>query len=265
MPRFKCIISYDGSGFSGYQVQPNKRTVQGELERVLTDIHKGKKTHVTGSGRTDAGVHAVGQVIHFDTDYQIPGEKWPVVLNQKLSNEIVVINAVEVPNTFHARFSVSGKEYRYVIDRGVVPTPFRRHYAVHHPLTLDLNLIREAAHWLIGEHDFTSFSSARTEVIDRVRTIERFDIIESGTEWIFIIRGNGFLYNMVRIMVGTLLDVGYGKFKPTDIVALLEAKDRTQAGKTAPAHGLYLWEVEYDESRRKKRNKFPDSREVIED
>ncbi|MEW9502748.1 tRNA pseudouridine(38-40) synthase TruA [Jeotgalibacillus marinus] len=251
MPRFKCIVSYDGSGFSGYQVQPNKRTVQCELERVLTDIHKGKKTRVTASGRTDAGVHAVGQVIHFDTDYQIPGEKWPVVLNQKLPNEIVVRHAAQVPETFHARFSVTGKEYRYVIDRGEVPTPFRRHYAVHHPLTLDLDLIREAAQQLIGEHDFTSFSSARTEVLDRVRTIERFDIIERGSEWIFIVKGNGFLYNMVRIMVGTLLDVGYGKFKPSDIRALLEAKDRTLAGKTAPAHGLYLWEVEYSDARRK--------------
>ncbi|PPA68634.1 tRNA pseudouridine(38-40) synthase TruA [Jeotgalibacillus proteolyticus] len=259
MPRFKCIISYDGAGFFGYQVQARGRTVQGELERVLTEIHKGKRTRVTASGRTDARVHAVGQVIHFDTDYSIPAERWPVVLNQKLPDDIVVMNVEEADPDFHARFQTSGKEYRYVIDRGEFPTPFRRHYAVHHPVTIDLALMREAARHFVGEHDFTSFSVAKSAVVDRVRTIEYFDIIEQGSEWIFIVKGNGFLYNMVRIMVGTLLEVGSGKYTPADIPEMLKAKNRSAAGKTAPPHGLYLWKVEYGE-----RGKGKVSEEIVE-
>jgi len=123
MPRLKCTISYDGAHFFGYQVQPETRTVQGEFERVLSEIHKGKKTHITASGRTDARVHAIGQVIHFDTDYQIPTDKWVVILNRNLPNEIVVRQVEEVADDFHARFGATGKEYHYVIDRGAVPTP----------------------------------------------------------------------------------------------------------------------------------------------
>lgn len=247
MARYKCTISYDGADFYGYQVQPGKRTVQGELQRTLTEVHKGKTTRVSASGRTDARVHAVGQVIHFDTDYTIPAERWPVIMNQKLPNEIVVKSAEQVDDTFHARFGATSKEYRYVIDRAEFPTPFRRHYAFHHPLTVDLEMMRQAVGHFIGEHDFTSFSVAKSAVVDRVRTIERFDIIEQGSEWIFIVKGNGFLYNMVRIMVGTLLDIGSGKYHPDDIPAMLKAKDRSAAGKTAPPHGLYLWKVEYGE------------------
>ncbi|TDL30520.1 tRNA pseudouridine(38-40) synthase TruA [Jeotgalibacillus sp. S-D1] len=247
MARYKCIISYDGANFYGYQVQPGKRTVQGELQQALTEVHKGETTRVSASGRTDARVHAVGQVIHFDTDYRIPAERWPVIMNQKLPNDIVVKSAEQVDETFHARFGATGKEYRYVIDRAEFPTPFRRHYAVHHPLTVDLEMMRQAVRHFIGEHDFTSFSVAKSAVIDRVRTIERFDIIEQGSEWIFIVKGNGFLYNMVRIMVGTLLDIGSGKYHPDAIPSMLKAKDRSAAGKTAPPHGLYLWEVEYGE------------------
>ncbi|MGD7046364.1 tRNA pseudouridine(38-40) synthase TruA [Jeotgalibacillus proteolyticus] len=245
MPRFKCIISYDGAAFFGYQVQPGMRTVQGELERALTEVHKGKKTRVSASGRTDARVHAVGQVIHFDTESRIPADRWPAVLNQKLPNDVVVKNAEQVEDDFHARFWTESKEYRYIIERGPHPTPFRRHYAVHHPLTIDIHQMRAAAAHFLGEHDFTSFSVAKSAVVDRVRTIERFDIIEQGSEWIFIVKGNGFLYNMVRIMVGTLLEVGSGKYRPEDIPVMLEAKDRSAAGKTAPPHGLYLWDVAY--------------------
>ncbi|KIL52371.1 tRNA pseudouridine(38-40) synthase TruA [Jeotgalibacillus soli] len=248
MPRIKCVVSYDGSGFAGYQVQPGMRTVQLELERALKKIHKGVPTFVSASGRTDSGVHAVGQVIHFDTDFHIPDEKWPTVLNQRLPHDVVVLEAAAMSaDTFHARFSVVAKEYRYHLNRGQHRSPFRRNYAFYESRPLNIALMQEAAQYFVGTHDFTSFCSIKTEVADRTRTIERFDIVEQGEEWIFSVKGNGFLYNMVRIMIGTLLGVGYGRFKPEDIPDMLAAKDRNRAGKTAPAHGLYLWQVDYKE------------------
>ncbi|KIL53651.1 tRNA pseudouridine synthase A [Jeotgalibacillus alimentarius] len=243
--RIKCIVSYDGSQFYGYQVQPGQRTVQGEIEEALSEVHKGKFVRITASGRTDAGVHAMGQVFHFDTDLQIPAAKWPVILNQKIGRDIAILSAEEASEGFHARFDVKTKEYRYIIDKSTVALPFRRHYAVHYPYHLNVEAMREAAAHLEGEHDFTSFSSAKTEVIDRVRTIDFIKVEEIEHELIFRVRGNGFLYNMVRIIAGTLLEVGTGKYKPGEVMKMLEAKDRGAAGKTAPAHGLYLWEVNY--------------------
>ncbi|MDZ5713694.1 tRNA pseudouridine(38-40) synthase TruA [Jeotgalibacillus haloalkalitolerans] len=243
--RIKCTVSYDGSQFYGYQVQPGQRTVQGEIEQALSEVHKGRFVRITASGRTDAGVHAMGQVFHFDTDLQVPAAKWPVILNQKIGDDIAILSAEEAPDTFHARFDVKTKEYRYIVNTSPVALPFRRHYAVHYPYTVDIEAMRKAAAHLEGEHDFTSFSSAKTEVIDRVRTIDFIKIEEFEDELIFRVKGNGFLYNMVRIIAGTLLEVGNGKYEPEEVVRMLEAKDRSAAGKTAPAHGLYLWEVNY--------------------
>ncbi|OIU72921.1 tRNA pseudouridine(38-40) synthase TruA [Rossellomorea aquimaris] len=245
MKRVKCTISYDGTHFSGYQIQPNRRTVQGLLEETLSAINKGEHIRVTASGRTDAGVHANGQVFHFDTPLSIPEEKWPVVLNTRLPDEVVIKEAQYVPEDFHARFSVKRKEYRYRVYTAQSRSPFHRHYALHHPYTLSVDAMKRAAEHLIGEHDFTSFCSAKTEVEDKVRNLQRITIIEQEGEIIFSFTGNGFLYNMVRILVGTLLEVGAGNLQSADMKAILQAKDRNHAGKTAPPHGLYLWKVEY--------------------
>lgn len=245
MNRFKCIISYDGSGFSGYQVQPNKRTVQSQIEAVLAKIHKGSHVKIAASGRTDAGVHARGQVIHFDSPLSLPPEKWELAINSMLPEDISVISVEKADSTFHARFDASGKEYRYFLYQSRIRDPFQRNYAFHYPFPLNLAAMREAGTYLLGTHDFSSFCSARTEVEDKVRTIETIEIIQDGERISFRFIGNGFLYNMVRILVGTLIEVGSDKRQPEEIVEILEKRDRRYAGKTAPGQGLYLWNVYY--------------------
>ena len=200
MQRIKCTVAYDGSPFAGYQVQPGKRTVQLEIEKALSAIHKGDQVKITASGRTDAGVHAKGQVFHFDTVLSIPQEKWPTVLNSKLPPEIVVTSAEEVEEGFHARFSAVKKEYRYSVYQTKTADPFKRDFALHYPFPLNIEEMRRAAEFLIGEHDFTSFCSAKTEVEDKVRTIHSIEIEASEEEITFSYIGNGFLYNMVRIL-----------------------------------------------------------------
>lgn len=244
--RIKCIISYDGSAFNGYQVQPNKRTVQQELQAALKKLHKGKEIKVHASGRTDTFVHAKGQVIHFDTDLHIPIDKWPVALNSLLPNDIVVLKAEHVDENFHARFSARKKEYRYFIQTGPYQNVFQRNYRHYIPQKLDLESMRKAARYLIGTHDFTSFCSSKTEVEDKVRTVYAIEIWEENEEIVFRFIGSGFLYNMVRILVGTLIEVGTGKRLPNEIKSVLEAKDRSAAGKTVPGKGLFLWKVVYD-------------------
>ncbi|EPD49553.1 tRNA pseudouridine(38-40) synthase TruA [Paenisporosarcina sp. FSL H8-0542] len=249
MKRLKAIIMYDGYGFAGYQVQPNARTVQLELERVLTKMHKGTIVRVVASGRTDAGVHATGQVIHFDTDLQFPIERWQRALNVQLPGDIRVVSVEEVSSDFHARYGTSGKVYRYKWGLGDVESPFKRHYVVYMPgINPDIERMREAAQAFLGTHDFTSFCSARTEVVDRVRTIKRLELLENEHgELHMIIEGDGFLYNMVRIIAGNLWEVGIGRREPGDMALMLAAMDRKKAGKTAPAHGLYLESVFYSE------------------
>lgn len=245
MNRYKCIISYDGSGYSGYQVQPNKRTVQSQIEAVLAKIHKGSHVKIAASGRTDAGVHAKGQVIHFDSPLALPEEKWGLALNSMLSEDISVLGVEKVDPAFHARFDAEGKEYRYFLYQSPKRNPFQRNYAFHYPYPINLEDMREASKYLLGTHDFSSFCSARTEVEDKVRTIETIEILQEEERVSFRFVGNGFLYNMVRILVGTLLEVGSGKRKPEEIVEILGKKDRRYAGKTAPGQGLYLWKVYY--------------------
>jgi tRNA pseudouridine38-40 synthase len=245
MNRYKCIISYDGSGFSGYQVQPKKRTVQSVIEAVLTKMHKGSPVKISASGRTDAGVHAKGQVIHFDSPLSLSQEKWEIALNSMLPEDISVLSVDAVNQAFHARFDASGKEYRYFLNQSPRRDPFQRNYAFHYPYPLNLGAMRAACNHLLGTHDFSSFCSARTEVEDKVRTIETIEILQDGEHISFRFKGNGFLYNMVRILVGTLIEVGSGKRKPEEIVEILEKRDRRYAGKTAPGQGLYLWKVFY--------------------
>ncbi|MBM7705112.1 tRNA pseudouridine(38-40) synthase TruA [Metabacillus iocasae] len=246
MKRIKCVISYDGSGFSGYQIQPNKRTVQGEFEGVLVKMHGGNEIKVHASGRTDANVHAYGQVLHFDTSLAIPSTKWIKALNSLLPDDIAVSHVQQEDKDFHARFSVVSKEYRYKISRQQERDVFSRDYAYHFPYELNIERMREAAQYLLGTHDFTSFCSAKTEIEDRIRTIYEIELFQYNNELTMRFVGNGFLYNMVRILVGTLIEVGQEKIFPAQIKEILEKKSRIYAGKTAPAHGLYLWQVNYD-------------------
>ena len=245
MPRYKCIISYDGSGFSGYQVQPNKRTVQSVLEAALTKMHKGVAVKVSASGRTDADVHAKGQVIHFDSCLHIPEDRWVIALNSLLPEDISVLSAVAVDESFHARFDAKGKEYRYMIHLSSKRDPFQRKFVYQYPYPLNLQAMEQASVFFLGTHDFTSFCAAKTEVEDKVRTIKTIDFTLENDLLTIRFVGNGFLYNMVRILVGTLLEVGSGDRSPEDIPIILAHRDRRLSGKTAPGHGLYLWEVFY--------------------
>lgn len=245
MQRYKCIISYDGTNFSGYQIQPNKRTVQSVFEAVLAKLHKGTEVKVHASGRTDAGVHAKGQVIHFDSPLSIPSDRWPVALNSLLPEDLSVLSVEKAEEDFHARFAAAGKEYRYFLHLSRTRDPFLRNYAYHYIYPLNIEAMKEASSYLIGTHDFTSFCSARSEVEDKVRTIKEIHFSKENDLLTLQFTGNGFLYNMVRILTGTLLEVGSGSRQPGDMAELLLKKDRALAGKTAPAHGLYLWQVFY--------------------
>lgn len=245
--RLKATISYDGSGFSGYQVQPNGRTVQEEFERVLTHMHQGTFTRITASGRTDTGVHAVGQVIHFDTTLSIPGSGWVKALNSQLPGDIRVMTVEEATEAFHARYDVKWKTYRYKWTLEQVPLPFERHMLSHVPGKVpDLDRMREAAEHLLGEHDFRSFSAANTSIQDFVRIIYAARVERYGNQLHLVLTGNGFLYNMVRIIAGTLWEIGVGKREPRDMVEIIAAMDRSKAGKTAPPQGLYLEQVGYE-------------------
>ncbi|WP_102349472.1 tRNA pseudouridine(38-40) synthase TruA [Bacillus sp. Marseille-P3661] len=244
MNRLKCTISYDGTSFAGFQVQPKQRTVQGEIERALKKIHKTDEIpRIAASGRTDAGVHAHGQVIHFDSP--LTGINWARALNTLLPEDIIVDEVESVPTSFHARFDVIKKEYRYFLLNSQKNYVFRRNYCYHYPYRIELDAIKAAADYLIGTHDFTSFCSTKTDKQDKIRTIYTIDVIEEAGEIVFRFVGDGFLYNMVRIMVGTLLKVGQGKIKPEEIKGILDKKDRETAGKTVPGHGLHLWKVWY--------------------
>ncbi|WP_028781744.1 tRNA pseudouridine(38-40) synthase TruA [Thalassobacillus devorans] len=246
MQKVKCIIQYDGTAFAGYQVQPNGRTIQAEIEAALKKMHKGEVVKVIASGRTDAGVHAVGQVIHFTSDLDIPLNGWKRALTAMLPADICVADVDYADAEFHARYDTTGKEYRYKVLNQKEADLFRRHYSYHVPKPLNIEAMRKACGYLKGEHDFTSFCSARTTVKgDKIRTITKADIVVEGNELTFIFLGNGFLYNMVRILVGTLLEIGNGEHAPEEVKDMLRAKDRSAAGKTAPPHGLFLWKVFY--------------------
>lgn len=244
MKRIKCIISYDGTDFNGYQLQTNQRTVQREVERALTKIHKHDiKSHA--SGRTDSGVHANGQVIHFDTTLSISDEKWPVALNGILPKDIVVLEAETVSSDFHARYSAVKKEYRYFICLRKINNVFTRNYSYHYPYQLNIEAIEQALTHLKGSYDFTSFCSTKTDKENKVRTIYTAEVEEKEEQLVFTFVGDGFLYNMVRIFIGTLLKVGAGRIQPEDIPAIIEGKNRKLAGPTAPGNGLHLWKVYY--------------------
>lgn len=246
--RYKAIIQYDGSQFLGYQVQATGRTVQDELQKALTKMHKGTLVKIHASGRTDTGVHAKGQVVHWDSELTIPLEGYQRGLETLTADDIAIVAVEQVADDFHARYDVAAKEYRYFVKTAAQRDPFSRHYALHYPFSLDESRMNEAARLLEGEHDFTSFCSARTERDSKVRTLYAITIKQNVDGWEFSFKGSGFLYNMVRILVGSLLSVGQQKLTPQELQAALEKKDRTALNcRTAPPQGLYLWEVSYKE------------------
>lgn len=246
-------VSYEGTNYCGFQTQPNLDTVQEQIEKALLML-TGEMIEVIASGRTDAGVHARRQIFNFLTESQIPIERWCIAMNTRLPNDIVIHEAMEVPIDFHSRYSVKRKTYRYCIHRSKFPSLFARHTRFHHPMPLDIEAMAEALSHLVGEHTFTSFCSIRTAVGSHVRTIydatiyfEPEPVPGDGAAGVIQIEitGNGFLYNMVRIIVGTIIQVGTGKRKSSDIPKILAAQNRKAAGPTAMAHGLILWNVEY--------------------
>jgi len=246
MRRLKAIITYDGTQFSGYQVQPGERTVQAELERVLAIMHKGEKIKVTASGRTDARVHATGQTLHFDSPIAIPVDKYMKALNVQLPRDIRVMSIEEVAADFHARYSVTGKRYRYIWSCEPVQSPFRRHYTVEtNGVKPNVEAMQEAAKAIIGTHDFSCFCAANTSVKDKVRTVTTLRFEWYGEELHMVIEGNGFLYNMVRIIAGTLWEVGIGRRDIESVELVVKSMNRDKAGKTAPPQGLYLEKVFY--------------------
>lgn len=247
MQRIMCTMSYDGTNFSGFQIQPKERTVHGEIERALQKVHKGKHVRIQTSGRTDAGVHAKGQAIHFDTDLNLQEDQWKKVLNTLLPADIHIQMVKFVDDDFHVRYHALEKEYRYFLVHGVEHDVFKRNYVYHYPYDLDIDRMKEACRYFEGEHDFTSFASAKSTVKgDKIRTLYEVSCTEEAGMIVFKLRGSGFLYTMARTIIGTIIDIGNGKAEPADIESLFAAKDRTKVGKSAPAEGLFLWEVKYE-------------------
>ena len=244
MKRIKLTIAYDGTNYCGWQIQPNGITVEEVLNKALKKL-TGEDILVIGASRTDSGVHALGNVAVFDTETTIPADRIAMALNQRLPEDIVITKSEEVPLDFHPRYCNCSKTYEYHIINTRIPDPTRRltNYFVSYELNPDN--MRKAASYLVGEHDFVSFCNVRTDVENTVRTITALDILQDGDEITIRITGNGFLYNMVRIIVGTLIRVGRGFYEPEKVKEILEAKDRKAAGVTAPAHGLILTKIEY--------------------
>lgn len=242
--RIRLVVAYDGSGFHGFARQSGLRTVQGVLEDTISGM-LGVPVQVHGSGRTDAGVHARAQVIHFDQAFGPTADRYVHVLSRRLPADIIPVKATEVDSGFHARFSVVRKSYRYSVHKSKIPDVFRYRFTWNVPTALDLTAMRRAANHLVGEHDFTSFCAAAAPQENKIRTLYRFDIEETDDEILFYCEGNGFLQYMVRIMVGTVVDVGLGKFLDTAVPDMLSARSRASAGRTAPPQGLCLWNVEY--------------------
>jgi len=244
MRNIKLTIEYDGKDFNGWQKQPNKLNIQGEIERAIEYI-TGEKVDLIASGRTDAGVHAIAQVANFKTESNIPLEKIPIALNTKLKRSIRIIKAEEVEERFHSRLNCKKKTYRYVINNSLEGTAIYRNLETHIPQKLDVEAMKKAIKYFEGEHDFKAFKASGTSSKSSVRTIYETKIYKDNEKIYIELTGNGFLYNMVRIIAGTLLDVGIGKIQPEEISSIIEAKERTKAGKTLPAHGLCLMEVTY--------------------
>lgn len=254
MKRIMLTVAYDGTYYHGWQAQKsNSKTIEGELNKALSRLLQ-KPVEVIGASRTDAGVHAMCNAAVFDSEMDIPPEKYAYALNQMLPLEIRVRKSQEVPADFHPRKTDTIKTYEYRIDCEEFADPLKIRYAYFTYVPLDEKLMQEAAFYLVGTHDFKSFCSVNTTVTTTVRTIYDVQVIRDGVDIVIRITGNGFLYNMVRIIAGTLMDVGRGKYPPQMIERILEKKDRCAAGPTAPANGLMLKELHFLELDAKARN-----------
>lgn len=249
MKRVRLTVAYDGTNYHGWQIQNNGITIESELNRCLTDLLQ-ENIQVIGASRTDAGVHALGNIAVFDTNARMPAEKISYALNQRLPDDIRIQKSEEVAPDWHPRHCESRKTYEYRIYRGEFAMPVRRLYTHFCYRSLDVEAMRRAAACLMGEHDFKSFCQTGAQVESTVRTIYALEVEEQGAELVLRVRGNGFLYNMVRIIAGTLMEIGEGKYPPEQMVQILAACDRQAAGPTAPAQGLTLIRYEFCEERR---------------
>ena len=248
MPRIKCIVQYDGTNYAGYQIQPNAITIQEMIETRLQKMHKGELVRIHSSGRTDKGVHAIGQVFHFDTHLQIEPAGWKKALNALLPDDIYIHSVEYVADDFHARIDAEMKEYRYYVRQSDEVDIFKRNYLYTEKDSLDINKMKTACQWFIGRNDFTAFSSARSTVQGtKVRTLYDVSCEKQEDIYVFTLKGDGFLYHMVRIIVGVLIEAGKGNVTEADVNEMFASKNRQTVGKTLPPQGLYLWKVTYPE------------------
>jgi len=245
MKRIRLLVSYDGTDYCGWQIQPNGITIEEILNEKLKKL-TGEDIHVIGASRTDSGVHALGNVAVFDTDSPIPPERMAYALNQKLPADIVIVKSEEVPPDWHPRYQEQiSKTYEYHIYNAQIPDPLKRRYSTFVSFPLDVGKMQDGAAYLEGEHDFASFCNIRTNAENTVRRIDRIEIEKEDRDITIRVTGNGFLYNMVRIIAGTLIRVGRGFYTPEMVKEILEAEERTEAGVTAPPEGLTLVKIEY--------------------
>lgn len=242
--RIRLVIEYNGAGYCGWQYQPNSRTIQGEIENALKGV-TGADIRLHGSGRTDAGVHAYAQNAHFDTEEDIPADKWTYALNRLLPPDIRVMQSEAVPDSFHARFDAIRKTYIYRMYVSEQPSALRANTHLHLTMKPDIMLMKEAADNFIGTHDFRAFISEGVKVINTVRTVISIEIFEERDEITISVTGNAFLYNQVRIMAAQLLRAGYGIIKPADIAEIIKSRCRRRAREILSAKGLYLYKVCY--------------------
>lgn len=246
MRNIKLTIEYDGKEFHGWQKQPNRLNIQGEIEKAIERI-TGEQVDLMASGRTDSGVHAIGQVANFKTNSNIPIEKFAIALNSNLKKSILIKKAEEVDERFHSRLSCKKKTYRYVIDNSKYGSAIYRNLETHISTPLDIVKMQKAIKYFEGEHDFKAFKASGTSSKSSVRTIYKAEVIQKENKKIWIeLTGNGFLYNMVRIIAGTLVEVGRGEKEPEEIEDIIKSKKRENAGKTLQPQGLYLVQVEYE-------------------
>jgi len=244
MRNIKLTIEYDGANYAGWQKQKNASTIQQAVEEAIEKVTT-EQIAINGSSRTDTGVHAKAYSANFHTLSSIPAERFREAINSKLPKDIVILSSEEVQEDFHARYSSIGKKYCYTILNRIQPPALNRNYVYHYKRMLDIDKMQQASKYFIGTHDFTAFKNTGSSVKTSVRTITQSEVVKCGDIVKYYVAGDGFLYNMVRIMVGTLLEVGSGKILPEDITKILSSKDRTKAGKSVPAAGLCLEEVYY--------------------
>lgn len=244
MKNIKLLIEFDGTNYAGWQKQPKINTVQQTLEKAIADLTN-EKIELIGSSRTDAGVHARGFIANFKTNSSIPSDKFREALNCRLPDDIVILKSDEVPIEFHSRYSSKGKKYSYTILNTYQRSAINRNYMYHIKNNLDINSMKEAAKYFVGNHDFSAFRSTGSSAKTTERIIYESEIIKQGQIIIYNVHGNGFLYNMVRTMVGTLINVGIKKNAPEDIEKIILSKDRSKAGQCVPGCGLCLEKVYY--------------------